>query len=75
MNTSFVFSGFGILYSIQKSYKFYLKQKKEKNDQIYGMVEKIIDILQTSVSENSENFLAVNHVRDMIIPPQERKSK
>lgn len=62
-----------MVFGAQKLYKYYLKQCKVKNDQIYMMVEKIIDILQTNASDNSEDFVAVNHVRDMIIPPQERK--
>lgn len=51
-----------------------MKQKRH-NDQIYSMVEKIIDILQSNMAENNDNYLAVNHVRDMLIPPQERKRK
>lgn len=50
-------------------------QCKAKNDQIYSMVEKIIDILQTNAADNNDDFVAVNHVRDMIIPPQDRKRK
>lgn len=38
------------------------------------MVEQIIDILSRNASGN-ENYLAVSHVRDMIIPVQDRKSE
>lgn len=68
-----LFAGFALVFGSQKGYKFYLNQRKITNDKIYCMVEKIIDILQTNAADNSDNFLAVNHVRDMLIPPQDRK--
>lgn len=40
------------------------------------MVEKIIDVLQTNAGEEGGNpFLVINHVRDMILPISDRKSK
>ncbi|GLV36949.1 MAN1 [Carabus blaptoides fortunei] len=66
-------AGFGSLYLSQKGYKYYLRTQKLKNDQIYSMVEKILDILQSNASDNSDNYLAVNHIRDMLISPQDRK--
>lgn len=40
------------------------------------MVERIIDILQASVGEESaDNYVVINHVRDMILPVSERKSE
>lgn len=65
--------GFASLFLSQKGYKYYLRTQKLKNDQIYSMVEKILDILQSNASDSADNYLAVNHIRDMIIPPQERK--
>lgn len=39
------------------------------------MVERIIDILQMKASEEKDNYVVINHVRDMILPVADRKRK
>lgn len=36
------------------------------------MIERIIDTLQSNASEDGENYLVINHVRDVILPINDR---
>lgn len=67
---------FAILYSVNWLVKYYNHHVQKQKDEIGFMVERIIDILQSSISDNdSENFVVINHVRDMILPVKDRESK
>ncbi|KAJ8921167.1 hypothetical protein NQ315_013639 [Exocentrus adspersus] len=67
---------FGAVYVLNLGYKYYHYYEQKQKDEIGFMVEKIIDILQTSASEDgSESFVVINHVRDMILPLKDRKGK
>lgn len=62
-------------------YRRYRSEKqREEREEMYIMVQKIIDVLrrQYDSSENNDNvqpFLPILHVRDMILPPKDRKKK
>ncbi|XP_056630217.1 uncharacterized protein LOC130440859 isoform X2 [Diorhabda sublineata] len=68
---------FGSLYLSSLGYKYYKYHNQKQIDEIGFMVERIIDILQSNASEdlNGENFVVINHVRDMILPVGERQNK
>lgn len=57
------------------------RQREKEEQEVYSLVEKIIDLLarhQTAMLSNGrpqDAFLAVSHVRDVLIPLKERKAK
>ncbi|CAH1155497.1 unnamed protein product [Phaedon cochleariae] len=72
----FVILIFGSLYLLNMGFKQYKLHEQKQKDEIGFMVEKIIDILQSSASEEGgENFVVINHVRDMILPVIDRQKK
>lgn len=60
--------GFGL----QRSYTYYVSYKKRKSDEIYSMVEQIIDIISQETEDSGEPYISVDHVRDTLISPQNR---
>lgn len=61
-------------------FRFYLVKRKnteEEQRQVYEMVEKIIDILkchcEALARQDEDTYLAVQHVRDQLLPPAQRK--
>ncbi|XP_029155305.1 inner nuclear membrane protein Man1 isoform X4 [Nylanderia fulva] len=65
---------------IYKSYLWYLKYKKCTEREVFKLVSEIISIVETHHQNASvqpggaqESFLAINHVRDNLIPPKDRK--
>ncbi|XP_018561720.1 inner nuclear membrane protein Man1 [Anoplophora glabripennis] len=67
---------FGLLYLLNLGFKYYKHHEQKQKDEIGFMVEKIIDILQTNASEDGgENYVVINHVRDMILPVKDRQGK
>lgn len=63
-----------------KLYLWYLKYKKNTEREIFKLVCDIINIVETHHQNASaqpgcaqESFLAINHVRDNLIPPKDRK--
>ncbi|XP_077972106.1 inner nuclear membrane protein Man1-like [Styela clava] len=69
----------GILIWLGLVYRRYrIEKQREEREQMYTMVQKILEVLrkQYDMSENNEGiqpFLPIVHVRDMIIPPKDRK--
>nr|XP_023018775.1 inner nuclear membrane protein Man1 [Leptinotarsa decemlineata] len=67
---------FAALYLLNYVYKYYKHYQQKQKDEIGFMVEKIIDILQSSCGEEGgDPFLVINHVRDMILPIVDRQKK
>lgn len=70
---------FTILYSANVAYNWYKFYDKKQKDEIGFMVERIIDILQSNAGgggdDGNENFVVINHVRDMILSVADRKKK
>ncbi|XP_020278695.1 inner nuclear membrane protein Man1 [Pseudomyrmex gracilis] len=64
---------------IYKSYLWYLKYKESTEREVFKLVSEIINIVEThhqnasSQTGTQESFLAINHVRDNLIPPKDRK--
>ncbi|KAL6255390.1 hypothetical protein P5V15_013727 [Pogonomyrmex californicus] len=64
---------------IYKSYLWYLRYKKCTEREVFKLVSEIINIVETHHQNAStqpgvqESFLAINHVRDNLIPPKDRK--
>lgn len=67
--------GFTAVYSLNRGYKYYKHYQQKQKDELFYMVERIIDTLQTNATEDGENYLVINHVRDMILPINDRASK
>lgn len=66
---------FILLFLLRFGYKYYKQHEQKKKEEIGVMIERIIDILQSNVGEEgAENYVVINHVRDMILPVAERKS-
>lgn len=73
--SSVLLTGIGIY----KSYLWYLRYKKCTEREVFKLVSDIISIVETHHQNAStqpgaqESFLAINHVRDNLIPPKDRK--
>lgn len=71
---AFILLGIGaFIYLGNLSYKQYKNYSQKKKDELFFMVERIVDILQSNATEG-DNFLVINHIRDMILPFNERSS-
>ncbi|XP_076257147.1 uncharacterized protein LOC143194338 isoform X1 [Rhynchophorus ferrugineus] len=67
---------FAALYGLSFMFKIYKRYMQKQKNEVNSMVEKIIDILQNSAAEeSSENYVVINHVRDMILNVKDRKAK
>ncbi|PNF22452.1 hypothetical protein B7P43_G15419 [Cryptotermes secundus] len=74
---TFMYSILGIcvLYGIKLATQWYMRRRKQDKLEVYKMVERIIELLvnhQRNASPGKQPFLAVNHVRDQLIPPPDR---
>lgn len=60
---------------------WHLKQKKESENEVFRLVSEIISMLElhhqtsavASPGGSQESYLAINHVRDNLILPKDRK--
>lgn len=66
----------------RKLFLWYVKYKKCTEREVFKLVSEIINIVETHHQNMSvtmqpggiqESFLAINHVRDNLIPPKDRK--
>lgn len=73
--TIFAASFLAFLYFSNYGYRYFKYYQQKKKDEVFLMVERIVDILQTNATDDGDNFLVINHVRDMILPISNRKSK
>ncbi|CAH2070825.1 unnamed protein product, partial [Iphiclides podalirius] len=62
-----------IILGLQRLYKYYVGYQKKKNEEIYSMVEQIIDIISQETEDSGEPYISVDHVRDTLISPQNRE--
>ncbi|KAK7086202.1 LEM domain [Halocaridina rubra] len=54
----------------------YYRQKKDlENQQVYEMVEQILEVLSEVAGPGGKDHVAVNHIRDSLINPRERNAK
>ncbi|XP_064214672.1 inner nuclear membrane protein Man1 isoform X2 [Tribolium castaneum] len=74
MLTSFLGAAL-LVYSLNYAFKCYKQIRQKQHEEEISIVESIIDILQTNATENGDNCMIINHVRDMILPINERKNK
>lgn len=58
---------------VQRAYKQYVSYKKRKSEEIYSMVEQIIDVISQETEDSGEPYISVDHVRDTLISPQNRE--
>ncbi|XP_067855577.1 inner nuclear membrane protein Man1 isoform X2 [Heptranchias perlo] len=70
--------GVGIVWGVLHYMKYRWQKEEAETRQMYDMVEKIIDVLRSHNEACQENkdlqpYLPVPHVRDSLIPPQNRK--
>lgn len=67
---------FAVLYAFSFGFKIYRRYEEKQKDEINYTVERIIEILQNAaLEEGGENYVVINHVRDMILNIKERKAK
>ncbi|XP_066490614.1 inner nuclear membrane protein Man1 [Tiliqua scincoides] len=70
--------GVGIVWGVLRYMKYLWSKEEEETRQMYDMVVKIIDVLRSHNEACQENkdlqpYMPVPHVRDSLIPPQDRK--
>lgn len=58
---------------LQRAYKYYTNYRKQKSDEIYSLVEQIVDLIATETEDSGEPYISVDHVRDTLISPQNRE--
>lgn len=58
---------------LQRLYKYYLSYQKKKSEEIYSMVEQIIDVISQETEDSGEPYISVDHVRDTLISPPNRE--
>lgn len=62
-----------LAFGVQRFYKYYIGYKKRKSEEVYSMVEQIIDIISQETEDNGEPYISVDHVRDTLISLQNRE--
>ncbi|XP_068631173.1 inner nuclear membrane protein Man1-like [Battus philenor] len=62
-----------LILGLQRYYKYYVRCQKKKSEEIYSMVEQIIDIISQETEDSGEPYISVDHVRDTLISPQNRE--
>ncbi|KAK4878372.1 hypothetical protein RN001_010878 [Aquatica leii] len=71
-NSLVVLSGiFATLYVGNVAYKYWVNYHRSKKDEVIDMVRRIIDVLESN-NQEGDDFLVINHVRDMILPLKNR---
>lgn len=66
---------------MQKLFVWYIRYKKNTEKEVFTLVSEIINMVEmhhqnaavASPGGTQESFLAINHVRDNLIPPRDRK--
>lgn len=58
----------------QKGYKLYIGYRKQQSEEIYSMVEQIIDLVYQETEDSGEPYLSVDHVRDTLISAQNKEN-
>ncbi|XP_014489190.1 PREDICTED: inner nuclear membrane protein Man1 [Dinoponera quadriceps] len=80
--SSLLIAAFGIFAVIgtHKLFLWYVKYKKSTEREVFKLVSEILNIVETHHQNAStqpggtqDSFLAINHVRDNLIPPKDRK--
>lgn len=62
-----------LIVAVQRGYAYYVSYKKRKNEEIFVMVEQIIDTISQETEDSGEPYISVDHVRDTLISPQNRE--
>lgn len=58
---------------VQRGWKYYQNYQKRKSDEVYSMVEQIIDVISQETEDSGEPYISVDHVRDTLISPPNRE--
>ncbi|XP_014818810.1 PREDICTED: inner nuclear membrane protein Man1 [Calidris pugnax] len=75
---SILLLGIAVVWGVLYYMKYRWAKEEEETRQMYDMVVKIIDVLRSHSEACSENkdlqpYMPISHVRDSLIPPQDRK--
>lgn len=62
-----------LMLGLHRLYKYYVAYQKRKREDIYSMVEQIIDVISQETEDSGEPYISVDHVRDTLISPQNRE--
>lgn len=69
-------SGFGALYGLWRGMQWWIAARQKQQQEVYHYVERIIEFLSSQIQSSGESaYVPVIHVRDQLIPPQNRESK
>lgn len=84
----FCLAGVGLLYIVYMFWNHYKRSRKEENEQVMAMVEKILEHVSEvadrgnsgidsngSLTSIPQDYVAVRHVHDTLIHPTERQSQ
>lgn len=64
------------IYGGQKAVRWWVDRHERNKKEVFRLVENIIELLSNHQQTGlGDNYLAINHVRDQLIPPQQRQSK
>jgi len=60
--------------------KYYRRRKLEREQEMFELIERVLLMLQENHADKDEtgggpSYLAINHIRDQLIPPQDRARK
>ena len=67
--------GISVLSGIKLATQWYIRRRERDKVEVYKMAERIIEHLvnhQKNTSAGKQPFLAINHIRDHLIPPPDR---
>ncbi|XP_072939921.1 inner nuclear membrane protein Man1-like [Epargyreus clarus] len=62
-----------LVLGMHRLYKYYMIHQKKKSEEVYSMVEQIIDVISQETEDSGEPYISVDHVRDTLISPQNRE--
>ncbi|KAG7308098.1 hypothetical protein JYU34_006756 [Plutella xylostella] len=62
-----------LIIGVQKAWKYYQSYQKKKSDEIYSMVEQIIDVISQETEDSGDPYISIDHVRDTLISPPNRE--
>ncbi|KAI5638696.1 LEM domain-containing protein [Phthorimaea operculella] len=62
-----------LIFGLQRAYTYYVNYKKKKSEEIYSMVEQIIDVISQETEDSEDPYVSIDHVRDTLISPQNRE--
>lgn len=71
-----IYAGFVTLFGVVKGFQWWRSVQERNRKEVFRLVESIIELLSShQQSAGEDNYLAISHVRDQLIPPYQRQRK